>query len=79
MGYGDQINKEDSFKSIVDYIDSQFESWLQEELKIKRNLSAYHDSRVHVCLYFITPNGHGLKVTLASHWSILVYSPLISQ
>jgi len=36
-------------------------AWLQEELKIKRNLSAYHDSRVHVCLYFITPNGHGLK------------------
>jgi len=61
VGYGDQINKEDSFKSIVDYIDSQFEAWLQEELKIKRNLSAYHDSRVHVCLYFITPNGHGLK------------------
>ena len=61
VGYGDQINKEDSFKSIVDYIDSQFEAWLQEELKIKRNLSAYHDTRVHVCLYFITPNGHGLK------------------
>ncbi len=38
VGYGDQINKEDSFKSIVDYIDSQFESYLQEELKIKRNL-----------------------------------------
>ena len=45
VGYGDQINKEDSFKSVVDYIDSQFEAWLQEELKIKRNLSAYHDSR----------------------------------
>ena len=35
--------------------------FLQEELKIKRNLSGYHDSRVHACLYFITPNGHGLK------------------
>ena len=33
----------------------------QEELKIKRNLNSFHDSRVHVCLYFITPNGHGLK------------------
>ena len=32
-----------------------------EELKIKRNLSNFHDSRVHACLYFITPNGHGLK------------------
>jgi septin 6/8/11 len=32
VGYGDQINKEDSFGSIVDYIDSQFEVYLQEEL-----------------------------------------------
>merc|ERR1711971_572348 len=61
VGYGDQINKQDSFGSIVDYIDSQFEAYLQEELKIKRNLNSYHDSRVHACLYFITPNGHGLK------------------
>ena len=30
-------------------------------MKIKRNLSGFHDSRVHACLYFITPNGHGLK------------------
>ena len=61
VGYGDQVNKEDSFKSIVDYIDSQFEAYLQEELKIKRNLGTCNDSRIHVCLYFITPNGHGLK------------------
>lgn len=61
VGYGDQINKEDSFKSIVDYIDGQFESYLQEELKIKRSLSTYHDTRVHACLYFICPTGHGLK------------------
>jgi len=61
VGYGDQINKEDSFDSIVDYIDKQFEAYLQEELKIQRNINAYHDSRIHVCLYFITPSGHGLK------------------
>merc|ERR1719323_2587583 len=61
VGYGDQVNKEDSFKPIVDYIESQYEAFLQEELKIKRNLNTYHDSRVHACLYFITPNGHGLK------------------
>merc|ERR1719291_260516 len=61
VGYGDQVNKDDSFKPIVDYIDSQYELYLQEELKIKRNLNSYHDSRVHACLYFITPNGHGLK------------------
>lgn len=61
VGYGDQINKEDSFKAIVDYIDAQFENYLQEELKIKRSLSTYHDSRIHACLYFICPTGHGLK------------------
>merc|ERR1711976_298565 len=61
VGYGDQVNKQDSFTPIVEYVDSQFEAYLQEELKIKRNLNAYHDSRVHACLYFITPNGHGLK------------------
>ncbi|XP_072945266.1 septin-2 [Epargyreus clarus] len=61
VGYGDQVNKEDSFKAVVDYIDAQFEAYLQEELKIKRSLSAYHDSRLHVCLYFICPTGHGLK------------------
>ncbi|XP_026328072.1 septin-2 isoform X1 [Hyposmocoma kahamanoa] len=61
VGYGDQVNKEDSFKAVVDYIDAQFEAYLQEELKIKRSLGAYHDSRLHVCLYFICPTGHGLK------------------
>ncbi|XP_069980521.1 septin-2 isoform X1 [Penaeus vannamei] len=61
VGYGDQINKEDSFTAIVDYIDKQFDDYLQEELKIKRCLSAYHDARIHACLYFICPTGHGLK------------------
>lgn len=59
VGYGDQINKEESYKAVVDYIDAQFEAYLQEELKIKRSLSTYHDSRIHACLYFICPTGHG--------------------
>ncbi|XP_047635081.1 septin-14 [Phacochoerus africanus] len=61
VGYGDQINKESSYQPIVDYIDAQFESYLQEELKIKRSFADYHDSRIHVCLYFISPTGHSLK------------------
>ncbi|KAI8045090.1 septin-2 [Drosophila gunungcola] len=61
VGYGDQINKDDSFKAVVDYIDAQFENYLQEELKIKRSLVTCHDSRIHICLYFICPTGHGLK------------------
>ncbi|KAG9338940.1 hypothetical protein JZ751_024330 [Albula glossodonta] len=61
VGFGDQINKEDSYKSIVEFIDAQFEAYLQEELKIKRTLHTYHDTRVHACLYFIAPTGHSLK------------------
>ncbi|KAM6180456.1 septin-10 [Erethizon dorsatum] len=61
VGFGDQVNKEESYQPIVDYINAQFEAYLQEELKIKRSLFNYHDSRIHVCLYFITPTGHSLK------------------
>jgi len=61
VGFGDQINKDNSFKPIVDYIDQQFEAYLQEELKVKRNLYSYSDSRIHACLYFIAPTGHSLK------------------
>lgn len=61
VGYGDQINKEDSYEPIVQYLDSQFDQYLQEELKVKRNLWIYSDTRVHVCLYFISPTGHSLK------------------
>lgn len=58
IGYGDQIDKRDSFKDISRYIDDQFEAYLEEELKIHRALSFYHDTRPHVCLYFIRPGGH---------------------
>uniref|UniRef100_W5KKL9 Septin n=1 Tax=Astyanax mexicanus TaxID=7994 RepID=W5KKL9_ASTMX len=61
VGFGDQMNKQESYQHVVDYIDTQFESYLQEELKIKRALHNYHDSRIHACLYFIAPSGHSLK------------------
>ena len=50
-----------SAKVIVEYINKQFEHYLQEELKIRRQLMLYKDTRIHVCLYFISPTGHGLK------------------
>jgi len=61
IGFGDQMNKENSFQPIVEYIDQQFENYLQEELKVSRSLYNYHDTRIHACLYFICPTGHGLK------------------
>lgn len=62
-GFGDQINKENSADSVVDFIDQQYENYLQEELKIKRSMHTYHDTRVHVCLYFIAPTGHRYDLT----------------
>ncbi|NXK95720.1 SEP10 protein, partial [Formicarius rufipectus] len=61
VGFGDQMNKEDSYQPVVDYIDAQFEAYLQEELNIIRSLFSYHDTRIHVCLYFISPTGPSLK------------------
>ncbi|XP_064502484.1 septin-10 isoform X1 [Pseudopipra pipra] len=61
VGFGDQMNKRDSYQPVVDYIDAQFEAYLQEELKIIRSLFSYHDTRIHVCLYFISPTGRSLK------------------
>ncbi|XP_043983622.1 septin-8-A-like isoform X1 [Gambusia affinis] len=61
VGFGDQINKDESCKPILDYIEAQFEKYLEEELKIKRSLSNYDDTRIHICLYFIAPTGHTLK------------------
>uniref|UniRef100_A0A8C6QZL1 Septin n=1 Tax=Nannospalax galili TaxID=1026970 RepID=A0A8C6QZL1_NANGA len=83
VGFGDQINKEESYQPIVDYIDDQFEAYLQEELKIKRSLFNYHDSRVHVCLYFIAPTGHSLRtldlLTMKSLDSKVNIIPLIAK
>ncbi|EGT39219.1 CBN-UNC-61 protein [Caenorhabditis brenneri] len=60
-GFGDQLDKDKSAKVIVDYLEDQFEKYLQEELKPRRMLQYFDDSRIHACLYFISPTGHGLK------------------
>uniref|UniRef100_A0A914R1V8 Septin-type G domain-containing protein n=2 Tax=Ascarididae TaxID=6250 RepID=A0A914R1V8_PAREQ len=59
-GFGDQLDKDKSAEVIVEYINEQFEKYLKEELKIKRCLDYYDDTRIHACLYFISPTGHGL-------------------
>ena len=61
VGFGDQLDKEESYEIVRSYLDAQFEAYLQEELKIKRNFSILTDTRVHCCLYFICPTGHSLK------------------
>lgn len=61
VGFGDQLDKEESYQILNNYLENQFETYLQEELKIKRNFGIINDTRVHCCLYFICPTGHSLK------------------
>uniref|UniRef100_A0AAY4CAG4 Septin n=1 Tax=Denticeps clupeoides TaxID=299321 RepID=A0AAY4CAG4_9TELE len=58
-GYGDAINSQDCFKTIIQYIDNQFERYLHDESGLNRRHIV--DNRVHCCFYFISPFGHGLK------------------
>lgn len=61
VGFGDQIDKDDTHQILSSYIDQQFDAYLQEELKIKRNFAILNDTRIHVCLYFLCPTGHSIK------------------
>ncbi|XP_052347562.1 septin-5-like [Oncorhynchus keta] len=59
QGYGDTINNTDSYKCVSDYIDHQFEQYRRDEIGLNRK--NIQDNRVHCCLYFISPFGHGLR------------------
>lgn len=58
-GFGDAVNNTESWRHIEDYIDQQFEQYFRDESGLnRRNIQ---DNRVHCCLYFISPYGHGLR------------------
>ncbi|XP_062867439.1 septin-5-like [Trichomycterus rosablanca] len=58
-GFGDALDNSNSWKAMVDYIDQQFEQYRSAEISLNRK--NIQDNRVHCCLYFISPYGHGLK------------------
>ncbi|XP_033747619.1 septin-2B-like isoform X3 [Pecten maximus] len=58
-GFGDSLNSSDCFKPIIQYVDDQFERYLQDESGLNRRHII--DNRVHCCFYFINPSGHGLR------------------
>ncbi|EAU93202.1 septin AspB [Coprinopsis cinerea okayama7 len=58
-GFGDFVNNDDSWKPIVENIESRFDSYLEQENRVNR--AKIVDNRVHACLYFIQPTGHSLK------------------
>ncbi|EPZ31956.1 Septin domain-containing protein [Rozella allomycis CSF55] len=59
-GFGDSLNNTDSPQKLMEYLETQFDEFLAEETRIKRNPKS-EDKRVHVILYFISPFGHSLK------------------
>lgn len=58
-GFGDFVNNDDSWRPIVDNIESRFDSYLEQENRVNR--STLVDNRIHACIYFIQPTGHALK------------------
>ncbi|OQS55561.1 CDC11 [Ecytonucleospora hepatopenaei] len=58
-GFGDK-DTETIQNNIVDFIKDQFDQYMEEESKIRRN-PKYEDTRVHCLLYFLPATGYGLK------------------
>ena len=58
-GYGDWVDNTDCWEPGLQYIERQFDKFLAEETRVER--ARLPDTRVHACLFFLPPNGHGLK------------------
>uniref|UniRef100_A0A8C7PPW1 Septin n=2 Tax=Oncorhynchus TaxID=8016 RepID=A0A8C7PPW1_ONCMY len=58
-GFGDAVDNSNCWQPVIDHIDSKFEDYLNSESRVNRRQMP--DNRVHCCLYFIAPSGHGLK------------------
>ncbi|NWI61141.1 SEPT4 protein, partial [Calyptomena viridis] len=56
-GFGDAVNNTECWKPVADYIDQQFEQYFRDESGLNRK--NIQDNRVHCCIYFISPFGHG--------------------
>ncbi|XP_023149681.1 septin 5b isoform X2 [Amphiprion ocellaris] len=58
-GFGDAVNNTECWQPVTDYINLQFEQYFRDESGLNRK--NIQDNRVHCCLYFIPPFGHGLR------------------
>ncbi|XP_075417645.1 septin-4 isoform X4 [Tenrec ecaudatus] len=58
-GFGDAVNNTECWRPVAEYIDQQFEQYFRDESGLNRK--NIQDNRVHCCLYFISPFGHGLR------------------
>ncbi|XP_054154971.1 septin-1-like [Oppia nitens] len=58
-GFGDSLDSSDCCRPIIDYIDEQYEKYLNHESGLNRR--HINDTRIHCLFYFISPNNYGLK------------------
>ncbi|KAJ9581836.1 hypothetical protein L9F63_003905 [Diploptera punctata] len=58
-GFGDAVDNSNCWQPVIDYIENKYEEYLNAESRVNRRTLV--DNRVHCCLYFIAPSGHGLK------------------
>ena len=58
-GFGDGVDNTGCWDPIIHYVEEQFNLFLEAETRVNR--VTVPDTRVHACLYFIAPSGHGLK------------------
>ncbi|XP_059096527.1 septin-7-like isoform X2 [Tigriopus californicus] len=58
-GFGDAVDNSDCWDPVIQYVESQYENFLDAETRVNRIVLP--DTRVHACVYFIAPSGHGLK------------------
>ncbi|KAM9307058.1 septin 5b [Pholidichthys leucotaenia] len=58
-GFGDAVNNSECWRPVANYINQQFEQYFRDESGLNRK--NIQDNRVHCCLYFIPPFGHGLR------------------
>lgn len=65
-----------SWKPITDYVDQQFEQYFRDESGLNRK--NIQDNRVHCCLYFISPFGHGCVTVLGPGATHLYKAPPIT-
>ncbi|KAI5693326.1 hypothetical protein M8J75_013819 [Diaphorina citri] len=58
-GFGDAVDNSDCWQPVINYIENRYDEYLNAESRVLRTHGP--DTRVHACLYFIAPSGHGLK------------------
>lgn len=58
-GFGDYVNNDNSWQPILENIEARFDAYLEQENRVNRKRLI--DTRVHACVYFIPPTGHGLR------------------